>query len=41
MVLVKNVKILHPFCLGEIGKGKKFGDVLDRKQVTVDYKTTI
>ena len=38
MVLVKNVKFLHPFCLGKIGLEKVFGAVLDRKEAVLDYK---
>ena len=38
MVLVKNVKFLNPFFLGEIGLDKVFGAVLDRKVAILDYK---
>ena len=38
MVLVKNVKFLHPFFLGKIGLQEVFGAVLDRKEAILDYK---
>ena len=38
MVLVKNVKFLHPFFLCKIGLQEVFGAVLDRKEVILDYK---
>ena len=38
MVLVKNVKFLHPFFLGKKGLEKVFGAVLDRKEAILDYK---
>ena len=38
MVLVKNVKFLHPFFLGKIGLQQVFGAVLDRKEAILDYK---
>ena len=37
MVLVKNVKFLHPFFLGKIGLEKLFGAILDRKEAILDY----
>ena len=37
MVLVKNVKFLHPFFLGKIGVEKVFGAILDRKEAILDY----
>ena len=38
MVLVKNVKFLHPFFWGKKGLEKVFGIVLDRKEAILDYK---
>ena len=38
MVLVKNVKFLHPFFFRQIGLENIFGAVLDRKQAILDYK---
>ena len=39
MVLVKNVKFLHPFFLGKIGLQELvFGTVLERKEAILDYK---
>ena len=37
MVLVKNVKFLHPFFLGVINRRKVFDAVLDRKQSIQDF----
>ena len=37
MVLVKNVKFLHPFFSGKIGLEKLFGAILDRKEAILDY----
>ena len=40
MVLVKNVKFLHPFFLGKIGVEKVFGAILDRKEAIIDYQAS-
>ena len=40
MVLVKNVKFLHPFFLGKIGVEKVFGAILDRKEAILDYQAS-
>ena len=38
MVLVKSLKFVHPFFLGEIGKGKLLGCDLERELAHLDYK---
>ena len=38
MFLVKILKFLHPFFLGQIGKEKMFGGVLGRKVAVLVYK---
>ena len=36
MILVKNAKFFHPFCLDKIGLEKVFGAVLCRKEAILD-----
>ena len=38
MVLIKNLKFLHPFCLAKKDLEKVFFAVLDRNQAILDYK---
>ena len=39
MLLVKKWDFFHLFILGKIGKEKVFDDIVEGKQVFVDYKT--
>ena len=41
MVLIKNLKFLHPFFLAKKDLEKVFFAVLDRKQAILDYRTSI
>ena len=38
MVLIKNLKYMNLFILGEIGKENALYDVLERKNALLDYK---
>ena len=38
MILVKNLKFFHFFCLSKIDREKVFTDVLDKKEFFKDYK---
>ena len=41
MVLVKNTKFFHPFCLDKIGLEKVFGAVLYRKKAILDENISL
>ena len=38
MILVKKLKFFHVLCLSKVDREKVFADVLDEKEVYVDYK---
>ena len=38
MVLVKNLKIFPCFIFGKIREENMFGDILERKKASLDYK---
>ena len=39
MVLVKKWDLFHLFTFGKVGKEKVFGDILERENAFLDYKT--
>ena len=38
MILVKKLKFFHVSCLSKIDREKVFADVLDKKEIFIDYK---
>ena len=38
MILVKNLKFFHAFCLSKIDGEKLFAEVIDKKEAFKDYK---